>query len=141
MVGEEKSCTGKSVSAAIELPAELNVQRHGVEALTCTIGTRHGPRVARLRVARLRGARLPPGALFAALFGIELLQLQTGTEAAFAPAMFRVEREQPGVEFGKARAASSGRRVWWRRRSPPPHRRRCTPRRCPCSNARVEGLP
>ena len=49
--------------------------------------------------------RFPPLRFFAALLRVELLHFQTSAEASLAPAMARVEREQPRIEFGKARAA------------------------------------
>ncbi len=48
----------------------------------------------------LRGAGFAPLGFFAALIGFELFQLQSGAEAALAPTVFRIEREQPGIEFG-----------------------------------------
>jgi len=72
--------------------AEQHVQRHRIEPLSGAIGA--GDR-----------SHLPPCRFLAGLLGIELLQLQAGAEAALAPAMFRVEGEQPRIELGKAGAA------------------------------------
>ena len=70
-----------------------------------------GNRVQPLAVAGRAGfrfVRLPlvPGRLLARLFGIEARQLQTRAHAFRTPAMFRVEREQPRIEFGEAGTAA-----------------------------------
>ena len=58
--------------------------------------------VAGLRLAFVPG--IPPD-LFAGLLRVEARELDAGAEAGVAPAMFRIEREEPRVEFGIAGAA------------------------------------
>ncbi len=60
-----------------------------------------------MTVARRAGLLFPfppfvPPDLFAALLLVKAAKLQAGTETARAPAVFRVERKEPGVGFGKA---------------------------------------
>ena len=49
---------------------------------------------------------LVPGRLFTGLFGVETGQLQTGAHAFRTPAVLRIEREQPRVEFRETGAAA-----------------------------------
>ena len=75
--------------------AEQHMKCDRIETLTPAIGT----------AGRLCRTGFPPSGLLAALLGVELLQLQSGAEAAHAPSMLRVEGEQPRVEFRKSGAA------------------------------------
>ena len=75
--------------------AEAHVQRDLVEPLA----------VAGLAGVRLAFGRVAPRALFAALFLVEAFELEAGAEAALAPAVLGVEREQARIELGEAGAA------------------------------------
>ncbi len=73
--------------------AEPDVQRDAVQALAGAVRTDDGLAVLRQRAVCLCLAHVLPSGLLAASRGVELLQLQTGAEAALAPTMLRIEGE------------------------------------------------
>src|SRR5690606_22078249 len=102
-------------AAARHQPSEERVglgYRHGSQFGNGAVAPAHGARhaIQALAVAHGAGAGLAfvagvPGAFFARLLGVEILQLHAGAEAARAPPVLGVVREQARIGLGKAGAA------------------------------------
>ena len=87
------------VSAAIDRPRNSTMSATGL---------RRFPGAARAGCGGVARTPFHHGFL-AALLGVEIRQFESGAEAALAPAVPRVEREQARVELGEARPAGGAR--------------------------------
>ena len=119
-LGDEARCIadGELRQLGDRAAAKAHGERVAVEARAVAVGT------------GLVGVFVPfvPPDLVAGLLGIEAAQLRPGAEAGRAPAVLRVEREQPRVELGIAavarRTRALGREHFGGRRRRPPLRLR-----------------